>query len=75
MYSLVPMPCYVHIQQYLIAGILFGGENFPGFLARTAYCPPSLLTIPEKTSADRYKTAKFAIVFSFESFPLYGITL
>ena len=32
-------------------------------------------TIAEKTFADRHKTAKFAKVFSLESFPLYGTNL
>ena len=47
----------------------FGGENFRGLLARTAYCP--LNTIAEKTFTDRYKTVKFAKAFSLKGFPLY----
>ena len=51
----------------------FRGENFRGLLASTAYCRPSLQTIAEKTFAERHKTAKFAKVYSLESFPLYCI--
>ena len=50
----------------------FQGENFRGLLSRTVYIPPSLQTIVDKTFTDRHKTAKFAKVFSLESFPLYG---
>ena len=36
-------------------------------------CRSSLQTIAEKTFADRHEKAKFAKVFSLESFPLYSI--
>ena len=39
----------------------FRGEIFRGLLARTAYCLPSFQKFAEKTFADRYKTAKFAL--------------
>ena len=53
----------------------FCGENFRGLLAYTAYCPLSLQTFSEKSFVDRYKTAKFAKVFSLENFPLFGIIM
>ena len=53
----------------------FRRENFRGLLACTAYCRPSLQTIVEKSFTDWHKTAKFAKVFSLESFPLYVIHL
>ena len=49
-------------------------QNKLSWIARsfTMYCRPSLKTMAEETFADRHKTAKFAKVFSLESFPLYG---
>ena len=50
----------------------FRRENFRGLLA---FATPKDATPPnfaEKTFADSHKSAKFAKVFSLESFPLYG---
>ena len=49
-------------------------ENFCRLLA---FSPPKSTMLPnfvEKTFANSYKTAKFARVFSFDSFPPYGMS-
>jgi len=46
----------------------FCGENFHGLLALKDAMLPNFA---EKTFANSHKTAKFMIVFSLESFPLY----
>ena len=51
----------------------FCGENFRGLLACAAPKDTTLPNFAEKTYANSHKTAKFAKVFSFESFPLYDI--
>ena len=51
----------------------FRGENFRRLLTFAApkdATPPNFV---EKTFTNGHKTAKFAKVFSLESFPLYGI--
>ena len=52
----------------------FRGENYRGLLVFAGApkdATPS--NFAEKTFANSHKTAKFAKVFSLESFPLYGI--
>ena len=53
--------------------IRFCGENFHGLLAFPVPRDATPPNFAEKTFANSLKTAKFAKVFSLESFPLYGI--
>ena len=50
----------------------FRGENFHGLLACAAPKDATPPNFTEKTFTNSHKTAKFAKVFSLESFPLYG---
>ena len=49
----------------------FRRENFRGLLARATSSPLCLQTFPEKTFADRHKTAKVTKDFTLENFQLY----
>ena len=51
----------------------FRGENFHGLLASAVPKDATPPNFAEKTFTNCHKTAKFAKVFSLESFPLYGI--
>ena len=53
----------------------FERENFHGLLAFAAPKDAMLPNFEKKTFVNSHKTAKFAKVFSLESFPLYGSVL
>ena len=51
----------------------FCSENFRALLAHAMLKDTMPPDFAEKTFVNSHKTAKFASVFSLESFPLYGI--